>query len=163
MASGRSRPVLCAGILYMRQLVPVLIILAGCHGSPIEAPNSLVRTAYFLSSIDGKALPATVIGWPPDQRIERASMAFDLFRPLRDRDEGIVSYGMIVSGRTDTNDHRYRVIGGVLHIDLCPVGSRCPGAVYELVGPLDPDRLMLTYSTGGMASSVLRFHLLLPD
>ncbi len=56
----------------------------------------------------------------------------------------------------------YLVESKVLHIQLCPIGALCL-VNDELIGPVDPDELVLTRRIGGTSGSVYRFFLSRPD
>lgn len=144
----------------MKRLILALIVIAGCAQS--TQPGR--QLSYFLASIDTKPLPATPIGWPADQRFEAASLSFGSIGRPQEGSSGTAAYTVTINGQTSTSHYHFRVTSGILHIDLCPIGALCVAVLTELVGPIDGDQLVLTYSVGGgPASSVFRFQAALPD
>lgn len=143
----------------MNRLLLLAVLLAGCD----DVVEPTLAPAYFLSLINGDPLPATPTGWTPDQRVEAATLAFDLVHRPHEGDRGNAFYTLIVNGQTTRTEHRYRVEDGILHVDLCPVGAFCGAVSTELVGPIGAGGMNLAYSIGASATSVFQFVAVLPD
>ena len=73
-----------------------------------------------------------------------------------------MAYTTKIAGQTATTRYSFAVTGSILHINLCPIGALCLVST-ELVGPVTSEVLVLTYSTGGSASSIFRFNALGTD
>ena len=123
----------------------------------MNEPNPTI--AFTLVTIDNQALPRAPIGWPADRAIEAAGLDFGAIVGLREATQGIVDYTTRIAGQTVTAPYSFAVTGSILHINLCPIGALCL-VLTELVGPVTSEVLVLTYSTGGSASSVFRFNAL---
>jgi hypothetical protein len=139
--------------------------LAGCSDPTSPSP---LHPSYYLVSIDGDLLPAAPAGWPAGSEIEAATLFFRFGeRPRRGSDAAPVRLVERIrkpdqTTETSTTDLQYRIVGGLLRIDLCPVGALCVVS-QELVGPVDPLELVLTEYVGGTARSVYRFGAVLPE
>jgi hypothetical protein len=140
----------------MRRLVLLALFVLGCSRA-ITQPTLDLR--FDLSTIDGQALPRTPIGWPADQAVQAASLHFPSIPALADGAQGLVTYTSRIAGQDYAEPLRYQVAGGILHINLCPINATCTLILTELVGPVAANGgpLLLTYSVGGVASSVFRF------
>jgi hypothetical protein len=97
------------------------------------------------------------------------SLAFgDQDRPrLGTTAEDLVAYSRTVRRpdnveETSTIDLRYTISGGTITIDLCPPLALCVART-ELIGPFDPDELVLTHFLANTARSVHRFIAARPD
>lgn len=144
----------------------LLLTLAGCSSSTGPSP---LYPSYFLSSVDGKPLPAP--SNPDGTAITYGGLSFDGEpRPHETGPStGTVTYTIIYQ-RPDHSFERvenslgYTVADGVLRINLCPSLALCLIPT-ELVGPFSHPNgpLVLTHYLGGAAQSVYRFFPSLPD
>ena len=139
----------------MKRLALMLGLVVGC--GQVNEPNPTIE--FALTTIDNQTLPRTPIGWPADRAIEAAGLDFGAIAGLSDGTQGIVAYTTRIAGQTATTPYSFAVTGSILHINLCPIGALCLVRT-ELVGPVTSKVLVLTYSTGGSASSVFRFNAL---
>jgi len=141
--------------------VSLLLGVAACGGSAV-APGP-VYSSYFLTSVDGKALPAPYGGDGAD--LLAGGLSFD----TPSTPTGVVGYRLLVrqadqSVSSSTVQLNYSISAGELRINLCPSLAICI-ASDELVGPIvdSHSELVLTRYVAGVRGSLYRFFPSLPD
>lgn len=146
----------------MRRVFMALAVAVqlGCGASTAPSP---LASSYFLSTVDGKALPVPHggEGWT------LVAGLLDFGRPDRPRGtsavSGTVRYILDLRRPDQSLEHsdlvlNYTIQDGILRIDLCPPGALCFVAT-ELVGPVadGSGELVLTNYVAGAPGSIYRF------
>jgi hypothetical protein len=147
----------------MRRLAGLIFLLAACDHT--TAPSAALGTC-FLSSIDGKPLPAAPQEFPAGSVVQSGSLAFDAGQRPHEN-PGTVDYTLVVQQNGSAPEIRrvtlwYTMTGNVVSINTCPPGALCLVAE-ELTGPLVGNTLTLTHYFAGAPRSVYRFYRQLPD
>jgi len=152
-----------------------VLLAAGCSDGT-GPDNRELYGAYFLSSLNGEALPATPEEFPEGYVLLGAHLGFyqvvlpaglALTSPPEFSEAGLVQYRQVVRDPEGTEqiwqvNLEYRVARGELRINLCPPLALCLAAT-ELVGPASRDELVLTHYFAQEPREVYRFIADLPD
>jgi len=152
-----------------------VLLAAGCYDGT-GPDNRELFGAYFLSSLNGEPLPASLEELPEGYLLVGAHLGFyqvvlpsglSLTSPPEFSEAGLVRYSQVVRDPEGAEqiwqvNLGYTVANGELRINLCPPLALCI-APTELVGPASRDELVLTHYFAQEPREVYRFIADLPD
>jgi len=145
-------------------LLPALLACGDSTGPSVLAVN------YVLTSVDGQPLP-TGIGLPEGFVLQERTLWFgqslDGWDAAEEKGQVTIRSRIRTPGGSEdvsVTDYSFVLRGGILSIDLCPIGAVCIAIVpQELSGPLVDGVLVLTELLAGRVGPTYRYHPVLPE